>query len=40
MKYVELIRSLTDANGISGFEDEVVDVIKKYAVSEKSRWTP
>lgn len=35
MKYVELIRNLTDANGISGFEDEVVDVIKKYAVSEK-----
>ena len=34
MKHVDMIRDLTNANGISGFEEEVVGVIKKYAVSE------
>lgn len=34
MKYIDMIKDLTNANGISGFEDEVVEVIKNYAVSE------
>ena len=27
---IHLIRDLSNANGISGFEDEVLDVAKKY----------
>ena len=34
MKYLDMIKDLTNANGISGFEEEVVEVVKKYAVSE------
>ncbi len=33
MKYLDLIRDLTNANGISGFEDEVVEVVKAYSKS-------
>ncbi|MFA7674008.1 MAG: M20/M25/M40 family metallo-hydrolase [Clostridia bacterium] len=33
MKYLDLVRDLTNANGVSGFEEEVVEVVKKYAVS-------
>ncbi len=34
MKSLNLIKDLTNANGISGFEHEVVDVVKKYSSQE------
>lgn len=34
MNKLDLIRDLTNANGISGFEHEVVDVVKNYASKE------
>lgn len=34
MNKLDLIRDLTNANGISGFEHEVVDVVKRYVSDE------
>lgn len=36
MKHLDLIRDISNANGVSGFEDEVLQVARRYAAPELS----